>query len=800
MVRIKYTGPLSAVRSQHAQAPADAVSAPSTTPETQTQTAMNGHSESVSGKIRLLRQQQSLEMVKIMLHVTFGTLFYLREFLPLPCFDDRDLKETQRQQKFSYREFIDNKSSTDPAKGVSVSAFGKSRIGQPLKVIIRGSDPKADMIVNVLEAGIFDALSKSVLEAVQLTILVDKDAPENVLESYTFSFKYTRGIGDLQSRLESLSIEPFGYVADMKSAQTGRIALENIVRRLITLSAFLPTLPNKRTLGVNLFYTEDCPPDYEPPGFTGARDGPIHYPLTENWRRESQVCGRIETGWHTVGLKVTSLKWVGPEPEVSESLPQIPSQIEYNDTVPRTADIGFENEESMLQSSQSGGSSQEATQDIAERERLRLMMPPQEVPPPDSDLISTQPVKPMSALETESAEPPNSNPNPSPKPSKKFILPKRRIAEIRKSLVSWKPNGLKVSKLQKPGVIRCQCGWDGEEEAMLECSFCHTRQHLLCYGYEGVHQRNVPDVHACYQCLLEPNESQAFDEMEDLVLTRRALRVIVDEGFPSYTSVFAEKLHCGGPAIVRITNFLKEEGFLQPTFGYKAKGFMRKGLPKFSVPESEDIRQRIRQEIMDPMVKIKHHYTEQHFPDSLEVPSPPATSGADGRSKPSSQDKIEPTSSYETDRLETHNSTDKPTDTPRTTRSLRGSTIQSNMQRAPSNDDRSNVVLSTPQTINKGTPRSTRKRTESSQFGTKSSDTVLSTPQPNTKDAPRSTRKRTRSSQIGTAPHCITPSQPTTDHEAADDGVRRSGRKRRKISNYSKLIDIGAQTSGDENV
>lgn len=82
------------------------------------------------------------------------------------------------------------------------------------------------------------------LEAVQLTILVDKDAPENVLESYTFSFRYTRAEGDVNNCLESLSLEPMGCVADMKTAQTARIGLETIVRRLITLSAFLPTLPS----------------------------------------------------------------------------------------------------------------------------------------------------------------------------------------------------------------------------------------------------------------------------------------------------------------------------------------------------------------------------------------------------------------------------------------------------------------------------------------------------------------------------------------------------------------------------
>jgi meiosis-specific protein HOP1 len=40
------------------------------------------------------------------------------------------------------------------------------------------------------EIGIFDALQKGYLKAVQLAIYVDKEHPEIIVESYTFSFSY----------------------------------------------------------------------------------------------------------------------------------------------------------------------------------------------------------------------------------------------------------------------------------------------------------------------------------------------------------------------------------------------------------------------------------------------------------------------------------------------------------------------------------------------------------------------------------------------------------------------------------
>lgn len=96
----------------------------------------------------------------------------------------------------------------------------------------------------------------------------------------------------------------------------------------------------------------------------------------------------------SVGLRVTSLKWTGPDPEGSEALPTVPSQIEYTDEVSRADDIGFVDEPSDLCRIEVGNgvdsgdhlaldrsltyrddsSFQEATQDIADRRKLQNMM------------------------------------------------------------------------------------------------------------------------------------------------------------------------------------------------------------------------------------------------------------------------------------------------------------------------------------------------------------------------------------------------------------------------------------------
>lgn len=81
-----------------------------------------------------------------------------------------------------------------------------------------------------------------------MTVIVDKNNPQNVLESYTFTFKYKGSLGSLESRLASISLRESGYEANLDSLKTARVGLEMIVRRLIVLSALMPTFPRMSSL------------------------------------------------------------------------------------------------------------------------------------------------------------------------------------------------------------------------------------------------------------------------------------------------------------------------------------------------------------------------------------------------------------------------------------------------------------------------------------------------------------------------------------------------------------------------
>ncbi|EGD93486.1 hypothetical protein TESG_01030 [Trichophyton tonsurans CBS 112818] len=449
-----------------------------------------------------LMQKQSLAFAQIMLHTSFGTLFYLREFLPLSCFGERDLLNLKRpDSNISYGDFVDGCSGSEAEAG---------KRGQPLKIILRGRNPKADSVLNLLEHGIFDALEKNVLEAVQLTVFVDKENPSHVLETYTFSFNYTEGgVNELKKGLEAVSLETNVPTIEVKTFRTAKQGLEMIIRRLITLSTFLPILPNKRFLEIHLFYTQNCPQQYEPRGFKPTTHDQILYPRDDNWKKETQSCGIMNAGCHRVGLKVTSLKCTHEDTGDEEAeTRQIPDTLKYSEKVERDSEVGLVCEEPASQAMTQGSderSSQESIQvmestqtrqDAITKGNVQKML---EVPPPDSELTQTQADSYLGS-------------NPSKATS-------------------------------------------GAQPCLSQAQTSKIKQRI--------------------------NLSQA-------------------------TQIAGDK--DPGNEVVQITDLLRKNSFLEPTPGSKRRGFAEKGLPRFRVPDSENIRHRLRNEIFNPLAKISHHY------------------------------------------------------------------------------------------------------------------------------------------------------------------------------------------------
>ncbi|CAI7635949.1 unnamed protein product [Penicillium palitans] len=227
-------------------------------------------------------------------------------------FGERILRANRFHERYNYAHFVNGKSKGN---------FGRNR----------------SEYVPIWENGVFDALLRGVLHAVQFTVIADKHTPDKVLESYTFTFD-NFGERSTADRLTN------GPRMDFVSPHEDRASMRNMVfegkaliRRLRTMCAESPPLPNERSLGIHVFYKTQCPGSYDVPGFADSQDNTIGYPRTSYWERTRRFYGSVDSGFHALGLRVNSLRSTSPGGEA-----YFPSAEEANDDIVlRSDEVGI---------------------------------------------------------------------------------------------------------------------------------------------------------------------------------------------------------------------------------------------------------------------------------------------------------------------------------------------------------------------------------------------------------------------------------------------------------------------------
>ncbi|KGO55709.1 DNA-binding HORMA [Penicillium expansum] len=231
--------------------------------------------------------EQSLELMKITLHMTIASLLFMRGLLPMQVFGERILRANRFHERYTYANFVNGKSKGNFARNRSEYV--------PMWAIERHMSDEADKLLDLL-----------------FTIIANKDLPNKVLESYTFTFDNfgERGTAD---RLTN------GPRMDFVSPHEDRASMRNmifegkaLIRRLITMCAESPALPNERSLGIHVFYKPECPASYDVHGFADSQDDTIEYPRASYWERTRRFYGSIDSGFHTAGLRVNSLISTSP--------------------------------------------------------------------------------------------------------------------------------------------------------------------------------------------------------------------------------------------------------------------------------------------------------------------------------------------------------------------------------------------------------------------------------------------------------------------------------------------------------
>ncbi|KAK4902435.1 hypothetical protein LTR49_027045 [Elasticomyces elasticus] len=162
----------------------------------------------------------------------------------------------------------------------------------------------------------------------------------------------------------------------------------------------------------------------------------------------------------------------------------------------------------------------------------------------------------------------------------------------------------------------CQCGYEKEEDEMVQCGYCKTWQHLPCYGYTDADDPRLPEDHTCYQCLLGDEEKVTLNKLRELAMTRRAMDFALQHGLKTQGE-FAADLELTSADAQKLYKYLtRESGFIVQAAGSHKAGYKASGKPLFVPTRDAAKHEQMLSSLFDPLMHISHHYT---------LPARPAT-------------------------------------------------------------------------------------------------------------------------------------------------------------------------------
>ncbi|KAF9475066.1 DNA-binding protein [Pholiota conissans] len=259
-----------------------------------------------------ISQSQSLAAVQTLLRAGLGTITYLRNLLPEDNFTRNHFTSVD---DFSSLQADASQESTSSRTNVS---------GFRITTITRGYTDEADRILNYMEYGIFDALEKRYLRSFIFGIYLasfDTKDPNNIVEAYTFNFKYHKIPGsDIFVPLVSLAEKQKKNAEDplARAIKNGKpptlrdvkMSVKALLKTLIQAISNMDVLPRRRFATFKVFYTEETPADYEPPHFEpGDAEKDKWFFMTHDLDEvpERTSIGKVDTSHHSVNLNVTSI-------------------------------------------------------------------------------------------------------------------------------------------------------------------------------------------------------------------------------------------------------------------------------------------------------------------------------------------------------------------------------------------------------------------------------------------------------------------------------------------------------------
>ncbi|KAI0707776.1 HORMA-domain-containing protein [Earliella scabrosa] len=276
----------------------------------------------------VITSQQSLQSIQTLLRAGLGCITYLRNLLPSDNFSESYLTSSGPESLSSQ--------PTNSGSSFASSDGRKNVSGFKIMTVTRGFTEEADKLLDYLENGIFDALSKQYLRSLIFAIYLDDQDPNNIIEAYTFNFSYCEVPGTtevvpvmtLGDEMMNLSLSGSRQVQDpvAEATKRGKVptlgevkrSLKTLIKNLIQATTQMDALPKRRFATFKLFYYDHTPEDYEPPHFRAGDVNEDKWFMTTHHKGEvPERCsvGFVHTGYHGVDVKVTSVSGYLPSGE-----------------------------------------------------------------------------------------------------------------------------------------------------------------------------------------------------------------------------------------------------------------------------------------------------------------------------------------------------------------------------------------------------------------------------------------------------------------------------------------------------
>ncbi|CBX94363.1 hypothetical protein IAQ61_009931 [Plenodomus lingam] len=487
-------------------------------------------------------QQQSQELMQIMIHASLSSVLYFRSCLPEDCFETRACLNNSSQYKYS--------DYTSGDQGMI-----QNKVGGYIRALSKGVSARADRFLHLLETGIFDAFQRGYLSSVHLTMFEEAEFPDNVLESWTLSFHYA----DVSGQRSLLSMDLLSDQAGSKiTLSRVKLSLNDLIRKLGHSCAELPALPEERHMRVEIGYTNNRPDSYFAPGFEEPVRCVFTFASGENWERNTMNAGLVYTGHHAVALKGSHLSRINADVENA-----LPTLMQYTEEVSRLEDVvpdlGERAERMELSRLKSHSSkrntirSGESSPKNAEVQELRGMLQPLENP---SNTQATQPT-----LREQKADDVATGTY-----KLKFSMAVIDDADRVRDATLPRQRYVLTRTVHEPmdgHVIKCACGHAEDEGDSILCQFCHKWQHLHCMGYTGKNDAKIPSTYLCYECLLG-QEERSLQQQRERAVYRRALWLLRQTNFEN-AQTFGRAINYSEHEAKMVMQGLREHGLLKKT-------------------------------------------------------------------------------------------------------------------------------------------------------------------------------------------------------------------------------------------